>query len=79
MLVCDDVSSVTIELEPHGGNVLLTLSHRPIIEGMDGYTRMGWHSFLDMLRSLLRGEEPEPIETHMERNRMRYGLPNLHP
>lgn len=67
-------SYLTIELEARGDNVLLTLTHRPIIEGMEKPTQMGWHSFLDMLRQNLRGEEVEPEKVHMDRNRARYGV-----
>ncbi|TXL81818.1 SRPBCC family protein [Vineibacter terrae] len=79
----DDVESpfpesyVMIELKPHGDDVLLTLTHRPILAGFEGLTRTGWHTLLDMLGALLRGEEPEPRQVLMERNRLRYGVEKL--
>jgi uncharacterized protein YndB with AHSA1/START domain len=67
-------SYVTFELQPRGGDVLLTLTHRPVLEGFGAQTMMGWHTFLDLLGALLRGEQPEPRQVVMERNRVRYGV-----
>jgi uncharacterized protein YndB with AHSA1/START domain len=67
-------SYVTLELQPKGGNVLLTLTHRPILEGFEAQTMMGWHTILDMLMQQLRGESGETREVLMERNRARYGV-----
>jgi hypothetical protein len=38
---------------------------------------MGWHTFLEMLSALLRGEKPEAREVIMERNRVRYGVETI--
>ncbi len=67
-------SFVTFELQAHGDDVLLTLTQRPILEGFDGLTLMGWHAILDSLAAVIRGEVPESRETMMERNRERYGV-----
>src|SRR5262245_51260802 len=42
-------SYVMFELEAQGNDVLLTLTHRPVLAGYEGLTRMGWHTFLDRL------------------------------
>lgn len=70
-------SYLTFELRPKGKDVLLTLTHRPILEGFEGQTMMGWHTFLDLLEALLRGDRPEPRDTVMERNRIRYGVETI--
>jgi uncharacterized protein YndB with AHSA1/START domain len=68
---------VTFELEASGNLVLLTLTHRPIGDGFESQTMMGWHTFLAMLAALLRGEEPEVREVIMERNRVKYGVERI--
>src|SRR5690606_21085855 len=67
-------SYLTFDLKQKGDDVLLILTHRPVLEGFEGRTMMGWHTFLDMLASLLRGEKPEARDALMERNRLRYGV-----
>lgn len=70
-------SYVTFELEPRGSEVLLRLSHRPMLEGFEKQTMMGWHTLLDTLRIRLEGGEPEPRHEMMERNRVRYGVETI--
>jgi uncharacterized protein YndB with AHSA1/START domain len=70
-------SYLTWELKPSGDDVLLTLTHRPMLDGFEAQTMMGWHTFLEMLSARLRGEQPEPRETIMERNRLRYGVEQI--
>ncbi len=70
-------SYLTFELTPQGNDVLLTLTHRPMLEGFEAQTMMGWHTFLEMLGALLRGEKPEAREVIMERNRVRYGVETI--
>ena len=53
---------VSFELEPRGGEVLLTLVHhrvpdRSILLNVSA----GWHAHLDILAARVRGEEPEPF------------------
>jgi uncharacterized protein YndB with AHSA1/START domain len=67
-------SYLTIELEPRGGDVLLTLTHLPVLERFEKQNAMGWHTYLDMLEAAVRGEPPEPREVHMKRNAARYGV-----
>lgn len=67
-------SYLTLELEPRGKEVLLTLTHLPVLERFEKQNAMGWHTFLDMLGAALRGEAPEPRAVHMKRNAARYGV-----
>ena len=67
-------SYLTIALQPYGGDVRLALVHRPIVEGFEGLSLMGWHTLLDMLDALVRNETPPAREAIMERNRARYGV-----
>lgn len=70
-------SYVTFELQEEGEDVLLTLTHLPIIEGFEAQTLMGWHTLLDLLDALVRGREPEPREVLLERHRVRYGVESI--
>ncbi len=70
-------SYVTWELKPQDDAVLLTLTHRPMLEEFTAQTMMGWHTFLEMLESVLNGKKPEPHEAVMERNRIRYGVKEI--
>jgi uncharacterized protein YndB with AHSA1/START domain len=67
-------SYLTIELEPRGKDVRLTLTHLPVLEQFVKQNAMGWHTFLDMLDAALRGETPEPRANYMKRNAARYGV-----
>lgn len=70
-------SYVTFELQQRGDAVLLTLTHRPIGDGFEAQTLMGWHTILDLLSALLHGRQPEPREVIMERHRVRYGVETI--
>ena len=53
---------VSLELEPRGERVLLTVIHRRLPDrGMMVGVSTGWHAHLDMLVARLTGEEPEPF------------------
>ncbi|HEY4407387.1 MAG TPA: SRPBCC family protein [Xanthobacteraceae bacterium] len=67
-------SYLTIELEPRGGEVALTLTHLPVLQRFEKQNAMGWHTFLDMLAAGVRGEPAEPRQAHMQRNAARYGV-----
>jgi uncharacterized protein YndB with AHSA1/START domain len=67
-------SYLTIELEPRGSDIMLTLKHLPVLERFEKQNAMGWHTFLDMLGTALRGEPTEPRQAHMVRNAARYGV-----
>jgi uncharacterized protein YndB with AHSA1/START domain len=67
-------SYLTIELEPRGSEVALTLTHLPVLDRFEKQNAMGWHTFLDMLGAAVRGEPAEPRPLHMQRNAARYGV-----
>jgi len=53
---------VSMQLEPRGERVLLTVIHRRLPDrGMMVGVSTGWHTHLDMLAARLAGEEPEPF------------------
>ncbi|MBX5495145.1 MAG: SRPBCC domain-containing protein [Bryobacteraceae bacterium] len=65
---------LTFELEPNGSDVNLTLFHLPVPERFSPQTRMGWHTFLDMLQAVVDGSEAESREVCMNRNAALYGV-----
>ncbi len=65
-------SVVRFELEERGDDVLLVLTHRRLLSEYLGRVGAGWHSLLDMLRSRLRDEEPEPFFDMFNRLRPGY-------
>jgi uncharacterized protein YndB with AHSA1/START domain len=67
-------SYLTLELEPRGDQVHLTLRHLPVLDRFETRNAMGWHTFLDLIEAALRGEPHENRNTFMERNARRYGV-----
>ena len=67
-------SYLTLDLEPVGDGVTLTLSHLPVLERFEPQNAMGWHTFLDMLEAAVRGADVEPRRAFMERNAKLYGV-----
>lgn len=67
-------SYLTITLEPRGEEVLLTLTHLPVLERFEKQNAMGWHTYLDMLIAAVRGEPAQPRAAYMKRNADRYGV-----
>jgi uncharacterized protein YndB with AHSA1/START domain len=67
-------SYLTFALEPRGNQVLLTLTHVPILERFERQNAMGWHTFLDILEAAITGQQDEARETYMKRNAERYGV-----
>ena len=67
-------SYLTLTLEPRGGEVLLTLSHLPVLEQFEKQNAMGWHTYLDMTAAAVRGEPAQPRSAYMKRNAERYGV-----
>lgn len=67
-------SYLTITLEPVGDEVLLTLTHLPVLERFEKQNAMGWHSFLDMLEAAVRGGPVEARPAYMKRNAALYGV-----
>lgn len=69
----DAGGSVTIDLDPKGDEVLLTLVHRRLVERTSRTSvGAGWHAHLDLLASLLTGTSPEPHWDHWVRLRQDY-------
>jgi uncharacterized protein YndB with AHSA1/START domain len=67
-------SYLALELAPRGSDVMLTLSHVPVLEQFEKQNAMGWHTFLDTLSAALRGETVEPRSVYMRRNAALYGV-----
>jgi uncharacterized protein YndB with AHSA1/START domain len=67
-------SYLAVELLPRGDEVLLTLTHLPVLERFEKQNAMGWHTYLDMLGAAVRGEPAEPRPVHMKRNAALYGV-----
>ncbi len=67
-------SYLTLALEPRGDEVLLTLTHLPVLERFEPQNAMGWHTYLDMLGQALRGEPLEERPAYMRRNAALYGV-----
>jgi uncharacterized protein YndB with AHSA1/START domain len=64
----------TFELAPHGGDVVLTFRHFPVVGPFVPQNAMGWHTMLDILGSALRGEEIEERSAYMKKNAAIYGV-----
>ena len=67
-------SYLTIELEPRGDRVQLTLTHLPVLERFEKQNAMGWHTFLDLLEAALRGDGPQSRDAYVAKNAQRYGV-----
>ena len=67
-------SYVSFELQPHGEEVRLILTHLPVLERFEKQTAMGWHTFLDMFTQAVRGHPVEPRDVSMRRNAALYGV-----
>jgi uncharacterized protein YndB with AHSA1/START domain len=63
---------VTFDLADEGGIVRLALSQGPIAAGFQAATFSGWHTFLDRLEAMLRGEAPGDAMEAMQRHREAY-------
>ena len=55
-------SIVTMELEPVGDKVRLTVTHSEIDPAFVARLGTGWHAFLDILARRMAGREPEPTQ-----------------
>jgi uncharacterized protein YndB with AHSA1/START domain len=67
-------SYLTIELETRGDEVVLRLTHLPVLERFENQNAMGWHTFLDMLGAAVRGEVVEERSAYAEQNAKVYGV-----
>jgi len=64
---------VTFELEPQGGEVLLTVTHRDLPDrGNVLSVSAGWHAHLDVLADKLAGRAPGPFWSKWQRLRGEY-------
>ncbi len=67
-------SYLTLELEPDGAEVVLTLTHLPVLERFEAQNAMGWATFLDVVEASVRGRTAGPRRAYMERNAALYGV-----
>jgi uncharacterized protein YndB with AHSA1/START domain len=67
-------SYLTLTLQPRGKDVLLVLTHLPVLERFEKQNAMGWHTFLDMLGDTLAGKAARPRNEYMVRNAARFGV-----
>ncbi|MGZ5961619.1 MAG: SRPBCC family protein [Rhizomicrobium sp.] len=67
-------SYLSFTLEARGSDVVLKLSHMPVLERFEKQNAMGWHTFLDMLGSALRGEKLEERGFYSKKNAALYGV-----
>jgi uncharacterized protein YndB with AHSA1/START domain len=67
-------SYLNLDLSPAGAAVKLTLTHGPVLERFEAQNAMGWHTFLDMLRARLLGEDVPARGALMEKNARLYGV-----
>jgi uncharacterized protein YndB with AHSA1/START domain len=64
---------VTFELEPQGGEVLLTVTHRRLPDRNNMVNvGAGWHAHLDVLAEKLAGRDPGPFWSRWTRLRSEY-------
>jgi uncharacterized protein YndB with AHSA1/START domain len=69
----DGGSEVSFELEPKGGDVLLTVIHRRLpTRSMRLGVSAGWHAHLDVLVAVATGKKPEPFWDHWARLKQDY-------
>jgi len=67
-------SYLSFALEPRGADVLLRLTHLPVLDRFEKQNAMGWHTFLDMLAASLRGEKVVERPFYMKKNAALYGV-----
>jgi uncharacterized protein YndB with AHSA1/START domain len=67
-------SYLTLELAERGDQVLLTLTHLPVLERFERQNALGWAAFLDMLEDVLAGRPVEDRSAYMKRNAKRFGV-----
>jgi uncharacterized protein YndB with AHSA1/START domain len=67
-------SYLMLTLEPRGEEVLLVLTHLPVLERFEKQNAMGWHTFLDILSDTLEGRKVRTSKEYMVRNSVRYGV-----
>ncbi len=68
------VTYLEFALAGNGASTRLTLTHRPIPTRMQPQTMMGWHTFLEMLETGVRGEMVQARGQYMQKNAALYGV-----
>jgi len=67
-------SYLNFDLAASGAAVKVTLLHLPVLERFEAQNAMGWHTYLDMLRAKLLGDEVQARAFYMEKNAKLYGV-----
>jgi uncharacterized protein YndB with AHSA1/START domain len=67
-------SYLTLTLERKGDQVLLVLTHLPVLERFEKQNAMGWHTFIDILTDTLEGAKVRKREEYAMLNAARYGV-----
>jgi uncharacterized protein YndB with AHSA1/START domain len=67
-------SYLTLTLQPQGDQVLLVLTHLPVLERFEKQNAMGWHTFLDILCDTLGSANVRTRKEYTMRNSARYGV-----
>lgn len=62
------------ELRSWGDEVSLTFQHLPIMDRMVPQSAMGWHTMIDILHAVLRGDEVPDRSQFMKKNARLYGV-----
>ena len=65
-------SYLTLELD----GSKLTLTHLPVLEAFVKLNAAGWHTFLDMVDTAVRGDKVEERGVYMKHNAERYAIPS---
>jgi len=72
-------SYLSLDLKPAGGDTALSLTHLPVLERFVKLNAMGWHTYLDMVAAVLRGERVATRDAYMTRNAQLYGIDLANP
>jgi uncharacterized protein YndB with AHSA1/START domain len=67
-------SYLTLELSQRSDQVLLTLTHLPVLDRFEKQNAMGWATFLDLVDAALRGQPTGDRGVYMRRNAERFGV-----
>jgi uncharacterized protein YndB with AHSA1/START domain len=67
-------SYLTLALAEQGDQVVLALTHLPVLERFEKQNAMGWATFLDMVEAAARGQPVEPRSAYTQRNAKRFGV-----
>jgi uncharacterized protein YndB with AHSA1/START domain len=67
-------SYLSLELTPEKDEVVLTLTHLPVLERFEAQNAMGWATFLDIVEASVRGQSLDPRRAYMDRNAKVYGV-----